>query len=334
MDISVRQLVAFLTVANLRSFTATAKVMHLTQSGVSALIRELEERSGVKLFDRTSHSVRLSRAGEDFLPYAQRAVEHVRAAERCTADLRDHRAGQVRVAGAPLIACTLLPKMMSAFALAHPTVRVQLVDVPMSDLQTMVARSDVDLGLGPERGFDADVSGAPLFTTPVSVICPPGHRFAGRVATWREVRDEPVIVVGQEMIDHIAFEFGGARFTVALVVNHISTALGLAAVGRGVVLAGPFVAQLASAYGLVIRPLTEPVLNRKMMIYRHGTRALSPAAEIFERFLIRYVRDNDPNAVAALAGAGDAVVPRREAQVRRGSAAVRPPRAVSPLACG
>ena len=118
------------------------------------------------------------------------------------------------------------------------------------------------------------------------------------------------------MIDHIAFEFGGARFTVSLVVNHISTALGLAAVGRGVVLAGPFIAQLASAYGLVIRPLTEPVLNRKMMIYRHGTRALSPAAELFERFLIRYVRDNDPNAVAALAGASDPVAERRGPPVR------------------
>ncbi|NVO13662.1 MAG: LysR family transcriptional regulator [Rhodoplanes sp.] len=333
MDISVRQLVAFLTVANLRSFTATAKVMHLTQSGVSALIRELEERSGVKLFDRTSHSVRLSRAGEDFLPYAQRAVEHVRAAERCTADLRDHRAGQVRVAGAPLIACTLLPQMMSAFAIAHPTVRVQLVDVPMSELQTMVGRSDVDLGLGPERGFDADVSGAPLFTTPVSVICPPGHRFASRVATWCEVRDEPVIVVGQEMIDHIAFEFGGARFTVALVVNHISTALGLAAVGRGVVLAGPFIAQLASAYGLVICPLGEPVLNRKMMVYQHGTRALSPAAEVFKRFMMQFVRDNDPNAVATSAEAPSQAAVRHAVPARRRRTSGRPAAAAPSMSC-
>lgn len=297
MDISCRQLKAFLTVANLRSFTAAAKVMHITQGGVSALIRELEDRSGVKLFDRTSHSVRLSKAGEDFLPYARRAVEHFRAAERYTADLREQRAGQVRVAGAPLIACTLLPRMMAAFACASPMIRVHLVDVPMGELQNMVSRGDADLGLGPERNLDPDIVSSTLFTTPVSVICPPDHRFRGRHVSWEELRREPVIVVGQEMIDHIAYEFGGASFAVSQVVNHVSTALGLAAVGNGVVLAGPFISQLASAYGLIICPLEAPVLNRKMMIYEQETRTSSPAAAAFKAFLQQYVRDTDPNQV-------------------------------------
>lgn len=295
MDISYRQLVAFLAVANLRSFTAAAKVMHLTQGGVSALIKELEERSGVKLFDRTSHAVGLSTAGEDFLPYAQRAVEHFRAAERYTADLRNHRAGQVRVAGAPLIACTLLPRMIAAFSQAHPSIRVLPVDVAMSELQGMVTRGDADLGLGPERGLDVDIAGSTLFTTPVSVVCPPDHPFNGRRVTWSELHREPIIIVGPEMIDRIALEFDDGQFTVSLVVNHISTALGLVAVGRGVVLAGPFVSQLASAYGLTISPLVDPVLNRNMMIYEHADRWASPAAVIFKDFLRQYVRDNDPN---------------------------------------
>ncbi|MDC7786887.1 LysR substrate-binding domain-containing protein [Rhodoplanes sp. TEM] len=296
MNISYRQLVAFLTVVNLQSFTAAAGVLHLTQGAVSALIKELEDQSGFKLFDRTSRSVRLSSAGEEFLPYALRAVEHFRAAQRFCEDLREHRSGQVRVAGAPLIACTLLPRMISAFSQSYPNVTVTPIDVPMAELQARVRRGDADFGLGPQRGIDPELTADTLFTTPVSVVCRPDHPCNGRTTTWKELQRLPVITVGQEHMDYHAMEFGSS-FTVSLLVNHVATALGLAAVGRGLVLSGPYVSQLASAYGLVVCPLVEPVLHRKMMIYEHASRDLSPAAAAFKQFLKDYVGANDPNAV-------------------------------------
>lgn len=298
MDILYRQLVAFLAVANLRSFTAAAQVMHLTQGAVSVLIKELEERTGVQLFDRTSRSVKLSRAGEDFSPYARRAVEHLRSAQQFAADMRDHRVGLVRVVGAPLITCTLLPRMLSIFSDVQPAISVSLVDAPMSDLQSIISRGDADIGLGPERKLDIDVIATPLFATPVSVVCHPDHRFAENGGTtWAELRNEPIIIVGEEMIHHIGLEFGDARFTIAQIVNHITTALALAAVGKGVVLAGTFVSQLSRAYGLAVCPLTNPTLRRQMMIYRHKAHSVSPAVTSFIDFLNQHVREKDPNAI-------------------------------------
>jgi len=81
------------------------------------------------------------------------------------------------------------------------------------------------------------------------------------------------------------------------VVNHMATAMGMAAMGAGVVLAGPFAAILATSYGLTVCPLTEPVLNRRMVLYTHSSRSLSPSARAFKEFLEEYVARKDPNRV-------------------------------------
>lgn len=298
MDLSFRQLNAFLTVANVGSFTGAAQVMHLTQGAVSMLVKELETVTGLRLFDRTSRRVRLSPVGEDFLPHARRVVEDMIHAGQFAWDLRTLRTGLVRVSAAPLMACTLLPRMIAAFVQEHPHIRVLPVDVPMDQVQQNVANGDADLGLGPDRDLATDIRGETLFTTPVSIICRPGHHFVGRQNTWADLKSEPVIVVGRESIDFIAMDIGvSPPFTVSLVVNHMATAMGMAAVGAGVVLAGPFAAILADSYGLAVCPLVEPVLNRRMVLYTHASRSLSPAAASFKAFLEEYVILKDPNMV-------------------------------------
>lgn len=95
--------------------------------------------------------------------------------------------------------------------------------------------------------------------------------------------------MGRESIDYIALSVGSAPpFEVAFVVNHMATALGMAAVGSGVVLAGPFVSTLAESYGLTLVSLKQPVLNRNFDIYLSEHRSLTPAAQEFLSFMLRF----------------------------------------------
>ena len=68
MNVTLRQLRAFVGVADTGSFTGAAKRLHITQSALSLLIRDLEAEFGVRLFDRTTRNVRLSAVGASFRP--------------------------------------------------------------------------------------------------------------------------------------------------------------------------------------------------------------------------------------------------------------------------
>ena len=121
MQLTLRQIEAFLTVANLRSFTAAGASLHITQSAVSNLIKDLEAQVGVPLFDRTSRFVSLSPDGRELYTLAQKAFHEFLLMEKYAADLSSLRSGRVRIVGAPLIACTLLPLLLALAALALPS---------------------------------------------------------------------------------------------------------------------------------------------------------------------------------------------------------------------
>lgn len=74
MNLSTRQLRAFLQVARVGNFTRAAEQAHITQAGLSILIREMERQLGCRLFDRTTRVVSLTPAGRRLLPVVERMV--------------------------------------------------------------------------------------------------------------------------------------------------------------------------------------------------------------------------------------------------------------------
>ena len=78
MHLSSRQLLAFLEVVRLRSISKAAEKIPMSQSGMSMLIKELEDQIGARLFDRNPRSVTLTDSGRELLPVAQRIVQDLR----------------------------------------------------------------------------------------------------------------------------------------------------------------------------------------------------------------------------------------------------------------
>src|SRR5947209_15752633 len=115
MDVSLRQMRAFLAVARTLSFTRAATEANLSQPALTVQIRTLEEQLGVKLFDRSSRSVELTRLGRELVPTFQRLLREFDETVTGVRDIARHGRGSVRLAALPSIAAGILPDVIVRF---------------------------------------------------------------------------------------------------------------------------------------------------------------------------------------------------------------------------
>lgn len=292
--ISLRQLEAFVTVADQHSFSSAADRLGLTAQAVSQLVAELESTLGFRVFDRTTRRVSLSAAGRDYLPAAQTVLRYAQAAETAADDVRNRAAGLVRV-GAPLVlASSALPAAIREHMKLRPKVVVRVRDVPVDRLVESVSAGDVDIAIGPDRASGADVLAQPLFESPWVLWCSPHHPLASRRRIrWAELHEQPLVAAGRDhelSVDQMRLTTPEAQRVIPVdVVDNISTALGIAAQGLAATLAPAYVGVLADGFGLVMRRVVAPETVRKVCLYRPMNRALSPAAEGFAEHLATWL---------------------------------------------
>ena len=114
MNITLRQLRAFIAVARSGSFTLAAESLFITQSALSGLIKELEQSLGVRLFDRSTRRIQLSDIGRGIYPLIDKILADLDGVLDEVANLKALKKGVVRVAAPQLMACTLLPEVIAA----------------------------------------------------------------------------------------------------------------------------------------------------------------------------------------------------------------------------
>src|SRR3954453_14871843 len=161
MDLSLRQIRAFVSVAHLKSFTRAAALLHLSQPALTVQIRRLEEALGVKLLDRNSRTVELTRVGRELAPVLQRLLRELDSVVIDTHDLATKRYGVVRIAALPSVAAGLLPDVIATFRDANPRVNFVLKDVIASRVLSLVRSEEVDLG----------VLGGDLAELDIEIVC-------------------------------------------------------------------------------------------------------------------------------------------------------------------
>ena len=298
MNISIRQLSAFISVADNGSFTRASEQMHLTQSAVSGLIKELESSLGIVLFDRTTRQLSLSVVGHHLLPQARRILNEMQLFENEASSLTSLAQGQVRLAVSQFAASSM-PAVIAQFAKAYPDISVSLLDCSAENVLEHIQNIEVDLGVGTERGFtepDDDISADLLYQLPFCVVMPDNHALAQKSEViWQDLVDTPLITlqgpfieqVTAELDEEIASHIQQARYK----VNFMSTALEMTRQGFGITLSLPYMPEVidwVSANGLQMRPLAQPVKMRRFFIYQRSSRVLSPASIAFKQFLQAY----------------------------------------------
>jgi DNA-binding transcriptional LysR family regulator len=165
-DIDLRDLDAFVAVARTRNFRRAALEQRVSVSSLSQRLRELEERLGVRLMNRTTRSVGLTEAGELLLAGVGPAISDVGSALDQVRGLRGVPSGRLRINAPPPAIDLCLAPMVAPFLSAHPQI----------DLEIVSDSTFVDIVAG---GFDAGVRyGEHLAQDMIAVSLGPPQRYA------------------------------------------------------------------------------------------------------------------------------------------------------------
>ena len=294
MNPSLRQMRAFVAVAKSGHFTLAAEYLHITQSALSGLIKELEQTLSTRLVDRSTRKIALTDIGRELYPLFSQMIDDLDGALANVADHTRLKKGIVRIAAPQLMSCTVLPEAIAAYRARHPEIQVRLADTAVEGVIARTLSGEADFGIGPERDPAPTLHARQLFEMPFALVFPKGHELERQErVTWHDLSRYPFISLQGQFTERLLDDMHASLREVpakpANEVTFMTTALAMVSAGLGVTVCLPYAEPLATLYGLAMRPLETPQLTRRFFVYTRPGRSLSPAAESFIDFLFEHV---------------------------------------------
>lgn len=142
----LRQLKYFIRAAELHNFTEAANQLYITQSTLSQQIKQLEDELGILLFDRLGKRVRLTEAGQLFLPYAQKTAKDAEDGRNILKDLMNLETGTLHI-GVTYGLMHILTKAIVEFNDVQPGIILQVHFGTTQELLTRLEQGQIDLML-------------------------------------------------------------------------------------------------------------------------------------------------------------------------------------------
>ncbi|MBR9858165.1 MAG: LysR family transcriptional regulator [Gammaproteobacteria bacterium] len=288
---TVKQLRAFLAVAQTLNFAQAGERLFLSQSALSLTIKGLEEDLGGRLFSRTTRQVRLTPEGEALLPLARRLLVEWDNTEDELRQRFTLQRGRVVLAAMPSFAGNLLPPLLREFRTRHPGVNVTINDVINEQVLDLVREGHVELGITFEPDADCGLAFTPLYRDRFVAVVPGGSPLAQHEAlSWRQLLELPFIALQRPSALRLMLEQQVRQLGLTLPVTFESHQL--ATIGR----------MVGSALGVSVVPalcikqmhelgahcvrLQEPVLERSVGMVTRVDHELSVAAQALYDILL------------------------------------------------
>lgn len=283
----LRQLRAFVAVAEEGSFTLAARRIFVTQSAVSHSLRTLEEQLSCRLLDRSGKRVVVTSEGEILLRRCRRVLHELEQAGRDLDGLK--RWGQTRIRiGAPHTLCHyLIPSVLREFRDCFPRCEPLIEAGDTTMLLDKLGGSDLDLvvGLKPRgRGNDGY---RPMFSDRLAFVVSPFHPWAvQQKVDLSSVGDHQFIIYAKATETHRLIEewleSEGGRTRKPMVLGDMQAIKEMAKLGIGVGIVAPWVAAREIGEGsLRVVPLGGPPIEREWGVFHSPKRQPSLVEEAF-----------------------------------------------------
>jgi DNA-binding transcriptional LysR family regulator len=281
----IRQLAQFVAVAEERSFTRAARRLGYVQSALSVSIQSLERELGVRLFDRTTHQVLLTDAGEALLPSARQTLASAEETRDVAAALRGMLRGTLRIGLMQAFSFFDVAGLLGEFHRRHPAVEIQVRPSTGGSLALAaeLQHGGIDIAFVSLREDPPGVSTTELAVEDLHLVGAaemlPGRRARVELSDLSDATfvDFPSGWGVRAVVDD-AFATAGVNRRVAIEVADVSTCLQLLRARLGVSLLGRSLLQ--GNHGLQTRPLASPLTWRVVMAVP-STRPPRAAADAF-----------------------------------------------------
>lgn len=290
MKIDIDGVQAFVLVAERGGFHKAAAELHLSQTALSRRVQKLERYLGLRLLDRTTRSVALTRVGREFLPRAARLVADLAGSLERLKDMSRAGSGEVIVACIPSMTYQQLPQVIRGYAERHPGNRVRLLDRSSAEVIDAVRTGEAEIGIGLKLGPTPDLDEATVGKDPFVLYCRADHPLSvRREVTWKDLLGVDLVTIGGASGNRALLEHRLRRYAIDLdgrfEVEHPSTAVSLVASGVGAAVL-PAATLLTGSFPDVMRvPLARPIVHRTIVRFVRRGLTLSPAAHAFNDML-------------------------------------------------
>ncbi len=288
MTINMRQIEAFRAVMLTGGITAAAGLMNVTQPAVSRLIHDLQARLGLRLFERRGARVVPTGEAHSLYREVERSFIGIDRILGIAVELRERRAGTLRIASLPALANSYLPRFVGRFLATRPGLDLALLGLTSRAVLDWVATGQCDVGFAELPVEHPAVTVEPLAAVPAMAVVPARHRLAKRHRLRPEdFDDEPFISLGHATLMQFridaAFSTAGVRRHMRVETPLSTIACAFAAAGVGLTIVDPFTAML---YGRdVVAVPFEPRIDVEFGVLYPTQRGLSGVArELIDQF--------------------------------------------------
>jgi len=266
VDVNIRQLRALDAIVRLGSFVEASRALHVTPAALSLAIRDLEERLGFALLERTTRSVRLSEAGRGYLPFAQRALAGLAEAERYAREMQQGR-GVVRIATSQSIIGTLLAAVLPEVHAAWPNIRIHPLDVATVSIADSLLDRQADLAIGVRFESNDAIEVKTFFRSSWHAFLAVRHPLADRrELPWQALHGQQLFM---NKSSHLSLQLALGEAAPLRNVYDVAAAisgLAMASAGTGIAVFPGYVLPLASVAGVRPVPLVAPVVPHELQI--------------------------------------------------------------------
>ncbi|KVO28452.1 LysR family transcriptional regulator [Burkholderia ubonensis] len=257
----LKQLRAFVTLAEELHFGRAAQRLFIVQSALSMQIKALEAALDARLFERDRHKVELSDTGRLFLPEARATLQQAARAEQIVRLASCGEIGTLRIAFVSSVLPVLLPALLREMRARYPLITLDLKDMPTPDQVAALRDRRIDFGMIRLPAAYAGIDTRVVLEEGFIVALPLEHPLAARDAIApADLRGHPAFVLARRYAPGfhddmlLALSRAGTTLEIAQEFGEFTTMLALVAAGMGI---GLIPAEAASALppNVLARPL-------------------------------------------------------------------------------
>lgn len=245
-NLNIKQLEAFLLVAQLKNFTRAAAQLDMSQPAISFQIKSLEEELDITLFERTDRKVVLTEAGRLLYPNALQMVRMYNKIKAGIDDLREVKAGHLALGAVPVAGECLLPLAVGGFREQYPGVTISLQVGGSVQVAQWLKEREIEIGVAGYPIKSEGVECEPWVTDYMAVVTPPWHPLKGEEVPLAALTSESIIVreagsgsrqaLERELLKHNVSldQFAGILElgSIQAVINAVRLGLGIGVVSR------------------------------------------------------------------------------------------------------
>lgn len=191
---NIKQLEAFLLVAQLKSFTKAAAQLMMSQPAVSFQIKALEEDLQVSLFERNDKRVVLTEAGRILYPEALQLVRQYYRIKTALSEINELKTGHLIIGANSIAGECLLPSLIGSFRERYPGIKVSLLVGNSSQVAKWLQEREADMGIL-SVSIQADgIECQPWIRDRMVIITPPHHPRSGSAVLLTDLTGEFFII--------------------------------------------------------------------------------------------------------------------------------------------